>query len=515
MNSLLRLCLSLSFSGSLVAAALILLRPLLRRFGRTWQYYLWLLVILRLLLPFSPDPNIAGRIFFKAESYLTAGSAPTADRTESRPSALPAAAPKPPPSPPSAAFLENHLMGAFWLAAAIVLFLRKVRGYRQLVKTVRGGSTIISGKEQQAALQMVCSSMGIKNKISISENPLVRAPMLIGLLHPMVVLPAGTIPAAELGYIIRHELTHYRRMDLLYKWLAEIAVCLHWFNPLAYWVRKQINRDCEFACDEAVAANLSYEQRHTYGDTLLNSIDSTLRGKSVVSLSLSPDGRFLKERLCAIMKYKPKSKLTLLTASILTGVLLCVTVFAGAYPAAAAENINTDARRSHTLDGRDAALRNSPGTVVYDSVELLQYEGESGHPYIHEIKTNGSSRKIVGCRQGMLAFDKYGNPLKIDWMSLDSELESEYFHLYEEDSAAIGPGETYDVPGGWSLNIMGLDPEAANIAYVLYCDKEITFEDGSVWENPDFADWRSAYEGKKTDVQTLENYYPYEQKTGF
>ncbi len=70
MNDLLLLWLSLSLSGSLVAVTLILLKPLLQRFSKTWQYYLWLLVILRFLIPFSPEVSIVGGLFQKVETHL-------------------------------------------------------------------------------------------------------------------------------------------------------------------------------------------------------------------------------------------------------------------------------------------------------------------------------------------------------------------------------------------------------------------------------------------------------------
>lgn len=142
---------------------------------------------------------------------------------------------------------------------------------------------------------------------------------------------------------------------------------------------------------------------------------------------------------------------------------------------------------------------------------MRHYEGTDGHPYIHDTKTNGTTKEIVDYQYGMLAFDKDGNPLKIDWWSLDTEVDSTYFYL-EEASVKISPAETYDARGGWSLNLMGNDSCVANIAFVLYCDKEITFQDGTVWENPDFESWRNTYEGKKIDVDILESYYPYEQE---
>lgn len=195
-------------------------------------------------------------------------------------------------------------------------------------------------------------------------------------------------------------------------------------------------------------------------------------------------------------KHKLMPGTTVLIAGVLAAVLL-----GGAVSAAA-----------NTGTGDVKGPVSQEKAVIYENVEMRRYEGESGHPYIHDIKTNGTDRGIAGYKQGKLAFDRDGNPLKIDWWSLDTDLEYEYFYLYENDSSGLASGGTEDVFGGWSLNLMGEDDNVADISYILYCDKEITFEDGTIWENPDFEGWLSAYCGKKTDVNVLESYYPYVQK---
>jgi beta-lactamase regulating signal transducer with metallopeptidase domain len=69
-----------------------------------------------------------------------------------------------------------------------------------------------------------------------------------------------------------HELTHFKRGDMFYKWLVQLVICLHWFNPLVHLMGRVINKDCEFSCDEAVIKNLDYQDMRAYGDTLLNAI---------------------------------------------------------------------------------------------------------------------------------------------------------------------------------------------------------------------------------------------------
>lgn len=201
---------------------------------------------------------------------------------------------------------------------------------------------------------------------------------------------------------------------------------------------------------------------------------------------------------------------------VLTSLLLCGLVLAGAYAVATAEDANAGETPAPAVTANPVpSSERAEQSVVYDGVELRRYEGENGHSYIHDVQTNHTEREITGYQCGMLAFDQDGNPLKIDWWCLDTALEYEYFNLYENISVSIAAGGTDDVFGGWSLNVMGEDTEAPKIAYVLYCNKEITFADGTVWENPDFESWRLTYEGKKTDVTALESYYPYEHKIDF
>ena len=615
MNDFLLLWLSLSLSGSLVAISLIMLKPLLRRFSKTWQYYAWLLVVLRLLIPFSPDTSVVGNLFQQAKTQLTTQNISVTAVPEHGilETAQPPAvfhpendrAQKTPMAAAVFASVKKHIWGMVWLGLAIILFARKIVGYGRFLSAVNQQNKAVEDEQICAAFHTVCRAMGIRKKVFICTNALVRAPMLVGVIRPTIVLPTKTMPISELMLVFRHELTHDRRKDFFYKWLVELAVCLHWFNPLVYWVRKQINLDCEFSCDESVVLSLESGDRQAYGETLLNSIVPSNGSRAkLVSLSLGENGKFIKERLHAMMQYHRSSKPVAFVAAILASLLLCGTVFAGAYTVPEAQNaapstsaapirvsnpgiepggkislgaqylaagtscevllnwlgegtltvlctapsgyeksysvqngkavtflmssggeytvaiVNQTENTVNNVNGSitfDGAAANQPSaaapqSIVYENVGMRRYEGEDGFPYIHEIKTNHTAKTVIGCQQGMLAFDEHGNPLKVDWWSMDDEFVNDYFYIHSWDSTEIKPGATSNVEGGWTLDIMGKDASVAKIAYILYCDKEITFEDGTVWANPNFDDWRATYEGKKIDVGILETYYPYEQK---
>ena len=75
MNEALKLLLSLSLSGTLLLLLVFLVKPLYRnRLSRRWQYYIWLVVALRFVLPFSSEHSFSNILFEKAEPLFTAGT---------------------------------------------------------------------------------------------------------------------------------------------------------------------------------------------------------------------------------------------------------------------------------------------------------------------------------------------------------------------------------------------------------------------------------------------------------
>ena len=94
--------------------------------------------------------------------------------------------------------------------------------------------------------------------------------MLIGIVRPYIIIPDINFNEKQLKNILLHEIVHLKRFDIAVKWLTMIASSIHWFNPLMYFIKKEINTSCELACDEAVIKNLSPSEKQAYGDTLIS-----------------------------------------------------------------------------------------------------------------------------------------------------------------------------------------------------------------------------------------------------
>lgn len=389
MNEVLKIFLSMSVSGGLLIPALLLGKPWLRdKISRQWQYYIWLVVVTRLLLPFGPQVNLLGKTYKAVDQAITQ----TAPMTP-RQSGISIPGEEMVPSggleeggeradPPAQVLTSAHPLqdiGALftdhvwliWLVAAMGLLIRKVTIYQGFMRYIRAGMTPVCDIERLDLLSVAAKRAGVKAPIELCVNPLISSPLLIGFFHPCIVLPGADIPEKDFQYIVLHELTHYKRKDMFYKWLVQVTVCMHWFNPLVRLMSREITRACEFSCDEAVLEKMGSGSAQDYGKTLLDAMAAVGKYReNLGAVTLSENKRLLKERLGAIMKFrKPSKAVKALTAALTLCVILGAS-FVGVYTmGSAAESargtssgapLDTTGRPSLSLNVSSAAVNVSP-----------------------------------------------------------------------------------------------------------------------------------------------------------
>lgn len=396
--------LSMSLSGAvLIGVLLSVVRLLKGRLGRQWQYYIWLIVVLRLLLPFGPETSLLGRAYQIADRMMTqaiegtqetglsgqdsvrdtaqsvgqnagtgtdrgdgqytqqsggqgaareeldiAGEKAEESATETVAAVgLPQAAAEADHGdmrlkrghilPEAAAFAGKYLW-VIWLAVAFGMLIRKISMYQGYMKYVKAGAAEVCDIALLDRLAATADQLGVSRTVELCVNPLVASPMLVGYFHPCVVLPRADVPEKEFCWIAMHELTHYKRRDILYKWLVQVTVCLHWFNPLVHWMSREIDRACEFACDEAVVGKMGYDHAADYGETLLNAMAAGgIYREPFATVTMSANKELLRERLGAIMNCKKRKKAMGIIAAGLTVCVALGAFFIGVYPASARE----------------------------------------------------------------------------------------------------------------------------------------------------------------------------------
>ncbi len=355
MNTVWKIFLSMSCSGGLLTLALLLgKRCLGNAVSRQWRYYIWFIVLLRLLLPFGPEVSLLGSTYRAMDQAITQApspppqSAPDISEDELTPAVGAERADENRQAETWTAVqplrdigeLLLHQIWLVWLVAALGLLIRKITIYQGFIRYVKAGMTPVSDIEKLDQLSAAAERAGVGKPVELCVNPLISSPLLIGAFRPCVVLPRADIPEKEFWYIALHELTHYKRRDMFYKWLVQVTVCLHWFNPLVYLMSREITRACEFSCDEAVLTKMGCDNAQDYGKTLLNAMAAVGKYKeSVGAVTLSENKQLLKERLGAIMSFKKKSKAIRLLTGMLTLCVIFSAAFVGVYSTAAAADV--------------------------------------------------------------------------------------------------------------------------------------------------------------------------------
>ena len=369
MNEFIKILLSLSVSGALLLLLILGLKPLYKnKFSKRWQYYIWIVVALRFLLPFTPDTTIVGSLFEKFDTAAITNEIPTspnvpvpadtgnskAEPTQTNQEITTAAMREP--------FNKYVCLFFIWSALALVLFVRKVTVYQGFIQYIKAGNKELSDIKILNLLSDCEEKLNIKTRVELSCNPLIASPMLIGFFRPRIILPAHELEDKELSYIFVHELTHYKQRDMFYKWLIQIVVCVHWFNPFVYLLEKEVNKSCELSCDEKVIAVLDDKGKREYGDTLVSFLKSTnLYKNSLASVTLTEGAEQLKERLGAIMNFKSKTKTIRVLTVILTLFILSGAVFIGGYSVSAA----TDSKGT-SKSSIPEKKGNGKSTYIYD-----------------------------------------------------------------------------------------------------------------------------------------------------
>lgn len=391
MGRLFSVILSLSISGGLVGLLILLMRPLTDRFfAKRWTYYLWFLVIARLLLPVHADVNLmeylsvrlaavegasvaaenavetvergadmgpAGYIETAADVTKTKEmTGRDAEQTDGIETVQNIAVGGSVEKIYSGIDIDNNTVGSrrgmwlriagfFWLFGALIAAFRKIYIYQRFAGTVRAASAPVTDDRVYRKSAEIQMRLGLGKRVPLYKSTVIDSPMLVGILKPCIYMPSGLLAEMEgkendICLILHHEQVHYKRKDIWYKWLFQAALCVHWFNPLLYVFNRKFNMDCELACDEKVMALLSEEGRRAYGNVLLdvaqknlcetNVFGKNLMHKNVPTMTLLEEKHTLKERLRGIAHYHKNGIVVGLCSLVTLVMFLAVAVVCGA-----------------------------------------------------------------------------------------------------------------------------------------------------------------------------------------
>lgn len=322
----------------ITSSLLILVVLLLRAVTRQWlsaraRYALWLIVLIRLLVPFTFGTSPISVMNWVDE--VTPQSVKTLDDAYTLPNLtdpddttqmiesfesfeMPEMAPE--VIPP-----ENQTDDTItWAELSTVLGILWFAGF-----AMSGAILLSCNLRLSGALKRSRKPVPVECGLPVYETAVVETPCMFGYPKPAIyILPELKDQPLALRHVLFHELTHCRHLDHIWSFLRCLCLILHWYNPLV-WVAAYLSReDGELACDEGALARLRDTERAAYGETLIALTCTGHSGLMTMATTMTGSKKSLLERVKRIAEHKKHSVMALLVVLVLLAAA-AVSIFTG------------------------------------------------------------------------------------------------------------------------------------------------------------------------------------------
>jgi beta-lactamase regulating signal transducer with metallopeptidase domain len=455
MNELFLKMVNLGVTASYLALAVTLIRVIFRKVPKRVFPFLWGLVALRLLFPFSiesplsliPSGEIVGPEILVAEEPAIHSGIAYVNRVVN-PILKESLAPDPVTGSHP---VRTSVSIAFviWVVGVAVMLLYALISYLRLKREVK---------------------TAVRLELGVWKSERIASPFVLGLIRPQIYLPFS-LSESDVDYVLAHERAHIARKDHWIKPFGYLLLSLHWFNPIMWIAYVLFCRDVELACDEKVIKGLNREQRADYSQSLLTC--SISHGR-IAACPLAFGEIGVKERVKRVLNYK-KPTFWIIFAIVAAGAILAVcfltnppktndnvpeptgTKVEASWPALA------DIRKNYSAEEAEA-----DGFVVMDGETMLA--GEEAWADFENSTAAGREAKV---RIYQMYTDQ-GGVYTVNELSYDGST----FLLQFYDSKGV---DEYLYSRNYKYLVKSLyqpDPESSNLSlhYLLSDDPDVTAE---------------------------------------
>ena len=320
-----------SLIGTLLSVVLWLLKPITRKaFSASWNYYIWVCVLAVMIIPLRvnlPEKNhkvpVETTVAVQTQQVENTEDAQIPIDEEMQPNHTDTeviAQQDTSVESRTTDALEQIIPVAsvVWLILSSVIFALKLVRYLLFIRQTQKSSYAVD-------VPQITSK-----RVSARICNLISSPLMTGVFKPVLLLPEAALTDEQLKNVVLHEMTHYKRKDMLVKWFSLFVKSIHFFNPAVYFVCRQLDEECEISCDAVVVKNMSRESEVSYVNTILSLLSESTSQCVPLTTGVAGSKETLKKRFLLIKNKKRISKKVILF-SITVAVLLVATalVFGG------------------------------------------------------------------------------------------------------------------------------------------------------------------------------------------
>ncbi|MTK14112.1 MAG: hypothetical protein F8N39_19230 [Clostridiaceae bacterium] len=318
----------------LIGVILIVKLIVIDKLSPNWQYLIWLILLVRLLIPSLPSSSVsifntlkpsAEKISLTERSFT-----PNKEGNIQIPKiSLPETnniTNKTAQEVPKDKFNLKNIFMLTWLSGVFIFALYTI--FINLKIIVKNKQWILADNDiVEQKLNECKAALNIKKHIPAFFTNNVSTPSLFGVFRPVLLIPKDTyykISDDELKHIFLHELCHFKRKDNLINWVVVVLKILHWFNPIIWYGFYKMREDCEIACDAMSMSYMSEKEKSEYGYTLVHLLEIASKQNHLLgTMGILSDKSGIKRRIIMISKNKRYVKFSIFGIAILLS-LSCI-----------------------------------------------------------------------------------------------------------------------------------------------------------------------------------------------
>jgi beta-lactamase regulating signal transducer with metallopeptidase domain len=398
---ILRTLLEISIYAAAIFAGIMLFKKLTRgKVSPVLSFALWFLLLARLCVPLTVQTGVhlftlpetqpaatarqaeqhveeANTFAGGGEGALFSDENQTLTRTDSsRPSVETSAAVE---TAPAQGGKPAFMIGIYdvlllvWLGVMAAMLIWRAYIAARVSNVVKKKSVPASGRIEK--IYSACSEeAGVKKRLPLLITEDLFTPALAVSFKPKILLPLRFVQNAtdaQIKLALRHEITHYRRMDHLVCILMRVLTAVYWFNPVVWLAEREIISDMETACDNSIVKNMKKTEKTYYANMILSMFSKKAEAPFVLGMALSNTRNIAEKRIRGIYM-KSKTKKSVKTAALLLSMALMAACFTTACQPVQADQADAGLPEEVIFAAADAPEQSEEPTEerYQDSVQL-------------------------------------------------------------------------------------------------------------------------------------------------
>ena len=262
---------------------------------------------------------------------------------------------------------------AVWLSVAVLKLTGELLAYYFSIRNLERMSLQVSDTVSIQMYRAACQKKHVRRIPELRQNAGLTTPLLAGLFHTKLYLPATGYSAEERKLIFYHELTHYCHRDLWYKMLLRICASIYWFNPFLLIMLKEADKDIENLCDTAVVRRVNKKEHKLYRQLLLRTV-AMENQIPYVSASLNDSEMVFKDRILYMVNIRK------LRRGILPGILVTLLLAGGNLVfnvSAGTDTVSVETEKSGIEKNADSEKNNVPDYAPFSEMVTMQKDAET------------------------------------------------------------------------------------------------------------------------------------------